>query len=140
MQVNLAISLHAPNDKIRSSLMKVNDQYPIKDLIKVLDKYIKLTGRRVFHEYIMIKDVNDQAEHARELGKLLQGSLYHVNLIPYNPGPETAIEDKDSMKCSDEKQMRLFQKVLKDYGVPSTVRVSLGQDIDGACGQLSAKN
>ena len=133
LQVNLAISLHAPNEKLRSSLMPINDTYSLEALMDSLDEYVKKTGRRIFYEYIMLKDKNDSCDCAQELGKLLQGKLAHVNLIPFNPGAN------EEILGSEEKGIRAFQKVLTDYGVPSTIRVTLGQDIDGACGQLATK-
>ncbi len=134
IQVNLAISLHAPNDKLRTELMPINKAYPLIELMETLDKYIKKTSRRIFYEYIMLKGKNDSAKEAQELGKLLQGKLAHVNLIPYNP-----IDTDDPLQQSEEAEIRKFQKVLQKYGVPSTVRASLGDDIDAACGQLIAK-
>lgn len=133
LQVNLAISLHAPSEKLRSDLMPINDIYSLESLMQSLDEYVEKTGRRIFYEYVMLKDRNDSLESARELGKLLQGKLAHVNLIPFNPGADMSIDG------SKERQMREFQKVLTAHGVPSTIRVTLGQDIDGACGQLAAK-
>ena len=133
MQVNLAISLHAPTEEIRSSIMPINDTYSLESLIDILDEYTEKTKRRIFYEYIMLDGVNDTSECAKELGKLLQGKLAHVNLIPFNP------IGIDGMEATSEPTMRKFQKVLMDYGVPSTIRVTLGQDIDGACGQLAAK-
>jgi len=134
IQVNLAISLHAPNDELRTKLMPINKAYPLADLMDTLDEYVKKTGRRIFYEYIMLKGMNDSAKEAQELGKLLQGKLAHINLIPYNP-----IYTDDPLQQSEETEIRKFQKVLEKYGVPSTVRASLGDDIDAACGQLIAK-
>lgn len=133
-QINLAISLHAPNDKLRSRLMPVNNTSPIGELMKVLDEYVKVTNRRIFYEYVMLEGVNDNLECAQELGRLLQGKLAHVNLIPFNSS------NKNEYKCSSEESMREFQKILLSYGVVSTVRVSLGAEIDGACGQLAVSN
>lgn len=133
LQVNLAISLHAPTEKVRSSIMPINNTYSLESLMEVLDAYVAETNRRIFYEYIMLKGTNDTVECAQDLGRLLQGKLAHVNLIPFNP-----IGIK-GMQATTEPEMRKFQKVLMDYGVPSTIRVTLGQDIDGACGQLAAK-
>lgn len=135
IQVNLAISLHAPNDTLRTKLMPINKGNPLKALMKILDKYMQKSGRRIFYEYIMLKKLNDSTKEAQELGKLLQGKLAHVNLIPYNP-----IDTTDPLKQTPEPEIRKFQKTLEKYGVPSTVRTSLGNDIDAACGQLIAKN
>ena len=131
LQVNLAISLHAPNEKIRSSIMPINDIYSLKELMQSLDEYTNKTGRRIFYEYIMLKDTNDSDNDAKELGKLLQGKLAHINLIPFNPGAG------ESLEGSLEKRIKIFQKILHLYGVPSTIRITLGQDIQGACGQLA---
>lgn len=134
IQVNLAISLHAPNDELRTKLMPINKAYPLADLMETLDKYSKKSKRRIFYEYIMLKGMNDSTKEAQELGKLLQGRLAHVNLIPYNP-----IDTEDPLQQTPEPEVRRFQRALEKYGVPSTVRASLGDDIDAACGQLIAK-
>ncbi len=134
IQVNLAISLHAPNDELRTKLMPINKAYPLADLMDVLDQYVKKTGRRLFYEYIMLKGMNDSPKEAQELGKLLQGKLAHINLIAYNP-----IDTSDPLQKTSETDIRRFQRTLDKYGVPSTVRASLGDDIDAACGQLVGK-
>lgn len=133
LQVKLAISLHAPNNELREKLMPINKKYPLKELIKILDTYSAITNKRIFYEYIMLKDINDQDKHARELGKLLKGKLAHVNLIPFNP-----IEKTEFLK-TDQPRIKSFQSILENYGIPSTVRVSLGDDISAACGQLAKK-
>ena len=130
-QVNLAISLHAPNDEIRSSIMPVNKAYSIKKLLEAVDYYIKKTNRKVMFEYILIKGVNDSEENAEELAGLMKKPLYHVNLIKYH---DTGVY-KQSPK---EAGMRFFD-TLKKAGVSVTFRVSFGEDIDAACGQLSTK-
>ncbi|PCI24360.1 23S rRNA (adenine(2503)-C(2))-methyltransferase RlmN [Candidatus Peregrinibacteria bacterium] len=134
LKMNLAISLHAPNDKLRSSIMPINDAFPLAELMKVLRKYQAVTNNRIFYEYVLLKGVNDSLENAAELGKLLQGTNAHVNLIPYNPGADDAYE------APANNANRRFQKAIEEFGVPVTVRVTFGQDIDGACGQLALKS
>ena len=111
--------------------MPINDIYSLKELMQSLDEYTNKTGRRIFYEYIMLKDTNDSDNDAKELGKLLQGKLAHINLIPFNPGAG------ESLEGSLEKRIKIFQKIINLYGVPSTIRITLGQDIQGACGQLA---
>lgn len=134
IQVNLAISLHAPNDALRTKLMPINKAYPLQELMKILNKYTFQTHRRIFYEYIMLKDLNDSPEEAKQLAKLLKGKLAHINLIPYNP-----INTSDPLQTTPLPRIRKFQQILEDFGLPSTIRVSLGEDIDAACGQLIAK-
>jgi 23S rRNA (adenine2503-C2)-methyltransferase len=133
LQIKLAISLHAPNDMIRNQLMPVNKRYPLDQLMTVLDHYSSVTNKRIFYEYILLRGVNDQDIHAHELGKRLQGKLAHVNLIPYNH-VEGVVYQK-----TEQAQMKNFQRILAHYGIPSTIRVSLGDDIAAACGQLANK-
>ena len=131
-QVNLAVSLHAPNNEIRNKIMKINKAYPIEDLIKVLKKYIKITNRRVTFEYILLDNVNDSTECAIELSNLLKKMNCYVNLIPYN---ETShIEYK---KSSKEKIMK-FYDTLKKNNINVTIRKEFGSKVDAACGQLRA--
>ena len=132
--VNLALSLHAPTDELRSELMPVHRGYTVKKLFEVLDQYTNKTGKRVFYEYIMIQGKNDKKEHAKALGKLLEKRLAHVNLIPYNS------VEKNPFQSSTKSSLFRFQDVLEEFGVPSTIRVSLGQEVDGACGQLAGQN
>ena len=132
LQVNLAISLHAPNNEIRNSIMPVNKVYNINDLILVLKKYIAKTNRRVTIEYVMLNNVNDNEYNAEELAKLLRGMNIYVNLIPYN---ETShIEFK---KSSKDRIMK-FYDILKKNGINVTIRREFGGNIDAACGQLRA--
>jgi 23S rRNA (adenine2503-C2)-methyltransferase len=132
LQTNLAISLHAPNNELRSKIMKVNKAYPIEELIDAIKKYIDKTNRRVTIEYLLLKDVNDTVECANELSKLLKGMNVYVNLIPYN---ETShIEYKTS---PNENVMR-FYDTLKKNKINVTVRMKFGDEIDAACGQLRA--
>ena len=129
-QVNLAISLHAPNDELRNQIMPINKVYPIFDLIKAIKDYQNKTSRRVMFEYIMLKDVNDNVECALELSRLLKGMNCVVNLIPYN---ETShIEYKRSKKDTILK----FYDIMKKSSINVTIRREFGKEISGACGQL----
>lgn len=131
-QVNLAISLHAPNDEIRCKIMKINKAYSIDELIASIKEYISITNRRVTFEYIMLKGVNDTKECAYELSKLLKGINCYVNLIPYN---ETShIEFKKSSKES----ILLFYDILKKNKINVTIRREFGSKVSAACGQLRA--
>ncbi len=133
LQVNLAISLHAPNDEIRNRIMPVNKAYSINELIDSLKEYIAKTNRRVTIEYVMLNNVNDSEDNALELAKLLRGMNVYVNLIPYN---ETShIEFKKSSKDTIMK----FYDTLKQKGINVTIRREFGGKIDAACGQLRAK-
>lgn len=133
LQINFAISLHAPNTELRSRLMPINRAYKLPDLIEAVKYYIEKTGRRVSFEYGLFGGVNDQVEHAEELAKLIKGLKCHVNLIPVNYVPE-----RDYVRTPRE-QIFLFEKTLKDRGVNVTIRREQGHDIDAACGQLRAK-
>lgn len=129
-QVNLAISLHAPNDELRNSLMPVNKAYPITKLMTEVKKYLAKTNRRVMIEYIMLKDVNDREEHALELSNLVKGINCVVNLIPYN---ETShLEFRRSKKDAIMK----FYDIMKKNKVNVTIRKEFGKEISAACGQL----
>lgn len=133
LQVNLAISLHAPNDRVRGSIMPVNRRYSIEELMAACARYVANTNRKVFFEYVMLEGVNDTSECARELAELMRGKLYHVNLIPYNTTPDGAFTG-----TSDER-IWAFAAVLNKAGVPATVRKNMGRDIAAACGQLRAQ-
>lgn len=133
IQVNLAISLHAPNNEIRSSLMKINNAYPLEELIPAVKDYVEKSGRRVTFEYIMIKGVNDSIENAKELVELLRGVFCYVNLIPLNPVKEKPFER------SEKETTKRFSVYLNSHGVNCTVRKEWGTGIDAACGQLRAK-
>lgn len=133
LQVNLAISLHAPNNDLRSKIMPVNKAYPLEDLIKALKGYINKTNRRVTIEYVMLKEVNDSVENALELAHLLKGMNVYVNLIPYN---ETSHIE---FKKSDKSQILKFYDTLKKNKINVTIRKEFGKQIDAACGQLRAK-
>lgn len=135
-QTSLAISLHAPNDEIRKSIMPVDNTYPLSDLMASLDEYVKETNKRIFYEYIMINWVNDNIKLAHELWKLLKWKLAHVNFIPYNPWEGTA---SDNMQATPRFVIEKFQKILETYWVISTIRATLWDDIDAACWQLANK-
>lgn len=130
-QVNLAVSLHAPNNEIRNKIMPINKVYPIEKLLLAIDYYINLTKRRVTIEYILIKDVNDSDENAIELSKILAGKLCYVNLIPYNK-----VVENNYFRTERAKE---FYDVLKKNGIQATVRLERGSNIDAACGQLRIK-
>ncbi len=135
-QTSLAVSLHAPNDEIRKSIMPVDHTYDIEKLMTSLDRYTNKTNKRIFYEYIMINGVNDHLKLADELWRLLEGRLAHVNFIPYNPGEGTS---SDGYSTTPRFIIEKFQKILEKYGVVSTIRATMGDDIDAACGQLARK-
>lgn len=134
LQINLAISLHAPNNELRNKLMKVNRAYPLEVLIPAISKYIELSKRRVTYEYIMLKDINDSLEHARELVELIKPTYAYVNLIPYNQVNENGYSRADNVRVKE------FMDYLMKHGVTTTIRKEFGSDIDAACGQLRAKH
>ncbi len=135
-QVSLAISLHAPNDEARKKIMPVENTYPIDVLMASIDEYTTITNKRVFYEYIMINGVTDRLEYAKELALLLRGKLAHVNFIPYNPGEGT---DSNGFLPTSKMIIKKFQYTLDSYGIPSTIRHTMWDDIDAACGQLALK-
>ena len=128
LQVNLAISLHAPDDDLRSKIMPINKTYPIVDVLEAVDNYIKKTKRKVMFEYLMVKDLNDSDVHAQRLSKLMKKPLYLVNLILYNP---TGV-----FKPSSSARIKKFKEILRKKGVQVTQRYRFGQNIKAACGQL----
>lgn len=130
LQITLAISLHAPNDEIRKKMMPIAFQYAISDLIESCEYYIRQTNRRITFEYALVKGVNDQKQHARELSKLLRGLLCHVNLIPVNAARGPGI------KRPAESEIEEFKNILLKEGIETTVRREMGTDINAACGQL----
>jgi len=135
-QTSLAISLHAPNDEIRKSIMPVDHTYNLEKLMNSLDEYVKVTNKRIFYEYIMINWVNDNIKLAYELWELLKWKLAHVNFIPYNPWEGAWwIKYKPTPRFIIEK----FQKILDEYWVVSTIRATMWDDIDAACWQLANK-
>ncbi len=131
--LTLSVSLHAPNDELRSRTMPVNDKYGIDELLKACKYYTDTTSRRISFEYAMIKGVNDSPECARQLGTKLRGTLSHINLIPVN-----SVKERDFIK-SDDANIRRFVSLLEGYGLTVTVRRTLGSDINASCGQLRAK-
>ncbi len=133
MQSTLAISLHAPNHDIRRKLMQIEDKYPMPELKKALKNYVAKTGRRITIEYLLIKDLNDTIESARQLVEYLHDIKCNINLIPYNP-----TEKNDYQKPSGNSIMR-FKSLLEQSGKKVTVRLERGADIDAACGQLRGK-
>ncbi|MFH7818751.1 dual-specificity RNA methyltransferase RlmN [Neobacillus thermocopriae] len=133
MQINFAISLHAPNTELRTRLMPINKAYKLDDLMKAVRYYIDKTGRRVSFEYGLFGGVNDSVAHAEELADLIKGLKCHVNLIPVNYVPE-----RDYVRTPRD-QIFAFEKTLKKRGINVTIRREHGHDIDAACGQLRAK-
>ena len=133
LQLSLAISLHGPNDEIRSKIMPVNKAYDIETLLSSCRRYYAATSRRIHFEYAMIQGVNDSEDNARELLRRLKGLPAHVNMIPLNHVEESPL------KPSTKAAVARFQKILEDGGVPATVRRTLGSDIDASCGQLRRK-
>lgn len=129
LQLNLAVSLHAPNDDIRSKIMPINKKYAISDILKACQYYTLRTNRRVTFEYALIRGVNDSIHHAIELANLLKDMLCHVNLIPVN-------EVNGQFMRSSEERVQEFARVLQRRGISTTIRRELGSDIDAACGQL----
>jgi 23S rRNA (adenine2503-C2)-methyltransferase len=131
MQINLAISLHAPDDKLRKKLMPIANKYSIEETLEVVDRYIAKTSRKVMFEYLLIDGINDQSEHAQALSKLMRRKLYLLNLIPCNPVRH--------YRPSSEKVINKFKVILEKKGVTLTQRLRFGQDVSGACGQLASK-
>ncbi|MEJ6950882.1 23S rRNA (adenine(2503)-C(2))-methyltransferase RlmN [Natronospora cellulosivora (SeqCode)] len=130
LQAVLAISLNAPNNFLRSSLMPINDKYPIEKLIETAKYYIEKTSRRISFEYVLIDNLNDSIELAEELARLLKGMLCHVNLIPLNP------VDEFNFKSPSKKTVNDFRDVLQSKGIETTIRQERGKRIEAACGQL----
>lgn len=130
LQITLAVSLHAPTDALRRRLVPVTERYPIADLIAACREYLAATGRRLTFEYVLIDGVNDGDAEARELGRLLRGLLCHVNVIPLNPVPGIPL------RRSPVSRVRAFARVVRDAGIPVTVRIERGTEIQAACGQL----
>lgn len=133
LQITLTISLHAPNDRIRSQIMPVNDKWHINEIVSMCKKYTAKTSRRVSFEYTLIKDVNDDEQCAEELSDLLKGMLCHVNLIPVNN-----VEERKNIRSSDQ-AIRKFLRILQKNGINATIRRTLGSDINASCGQLRRK-
>ncbi|HXF79841.1 MAG TPA: 23S rRNA (adenine(2503)-C(2))-methyltransferase RlmN [Usitatibacter sp.] len=134
LPVALAVSLHAPNDEIRSRIMPVNDAYPIAELLDACRDYLEVSPRDfITFEYVMLEGVNDAPDHARELARLLESVPSKVNLIPFNPFPDSGFARTDMAR------VRRFQQILLDAGYVATVRKTRGGDIDAACGQLAGQ-
>jgi 23S rRNA (adenine2503-C2)-methyltransferase len=132
MPIRLALSLHAPDDALRSEIMPVNDRYPLAEVLAACGAFYEAKRRRIFIEYVMLAGVNDRYEQALALAKLLDRRIYKVNLIPYNP--------TDSLyDGSSREAIAAFRTVLEERGIEATVRLTRGRDIDAACGQLAAK-
>ena len=131
IQVNLAISLHAPDNKLRSEIMPINKKYPIDKVLEVVDDYIEKTRRRVMFQYVMIKGINDSNECAKKLVKLMKKPFYFVNLISYNPTGD--------FQSSSSQRIKKFKEILEKAGVSVTQRYRFGQAIKAACGQLVTK-
>jgi len=130
LPINLAVSLHAPDDELRNRLVPVNRRYPLAELLPAVGDYVARTGRRVTFEYALIDGVNDAPEQARALADLLAGLLCHVNLIPLNPTPGS------SLQPSPRERVDAFRQELEWAGIPATVRMRRGIDIEAGCGQL----
>lgn len=133
LQTNLAISLHAPNNELRNSLMKINKVFPLEVLMPAVKEYEKISKRRVTYEYLLLEGINDSKEHAEQLIELIKGTMGYVNLIPYN---ET---NKNDYRRSSGNRIHAFLDYLTKGGVTATIRKEFGSDIDAACGQLKAK-
>ena len=133
LQITLSVSLHAPSDGVRNTIMPVNKAYPTEELLQACRDYYGETGRRISFEYAMIDGVNDREEDARLLLKRLKGLSAHMNLIPLNHVEESPL------KPSTKKAVARFQQILEEGGIPATVRRTLGSDIDASCGQLRRK-
>ena len=133
LQITLSVSLHAPFNALRDQIMPVNYAYPIERLMESCTNYFQITGRRISFEYAMIRDFNDSFACAKKLAELMRGSKNHVNLIPLNSIAESPL------KPSLPQTVEQFQSVLQRYGVTTTIRRQLGDDIDASCGQLRRK-
>lgn len=133
-QVNLAISLHAPDDERRSQMMPINSRYPLDMLLSACQQYAKQTGRRITFEYALVQGVNDGVADAEHLATKVKGINCHINLIPLNQ------VDEKGYLGTNRKQAEVFQQTLEKRRIPSTIRRTLGSDIDGACGQLRLRH
>jgi len=133
LQVNLAISLHAADDELRNKTIPINQKYPLAELMEAVGEYIKTTKRRVTFEWALINQVNDSPEQAMKLAGLLKGMLTHVNLIPLNP--TQGFEGQ----ASDRERIQRFQEILQQRGIPCTIRLRRGIDIQAGCGQLASQ-
>ncbi|MCT2537715.1 23S rRNA (adenine(2503)-C(2))-methyltransferase RlmN [Aquibacillus koreensis] len=136
IQINLAVSLHAPNNELRTKIMKINKAFPLEKLMPAVDYYLEKTNRRITFEYILLRDVNDHKEEALQLVQLLKDKrhLSYVNLIPYNP-----VDEHNQYQRSTKESIVKFYETLLNNGIQCGVRVEQGSDIDAACGQLRSK-
>lgn len=132
MPIRLALSLHAPDEALRSEIMPVNDRYPLADVLAACGRFYEAKRRRIFIEYVMLAGVNDRYEQALALAKLLDRRIYKINLIPFNP-------TGSGYEGSGREAIAAFRDVLEERGIEATVRLTRGRDIDAACGQLAAK-
>jgi 23S rRNA (adenine2503-C2)-methyltransferase len=132
-QVNLAVSLHFVDSELRSEVMPVNRKYPITELIQACHYYVQKTNRRITFEWALIEGQNDSQETALRLAKLLKGLLCHVNVIPLNP------TNKFAGKATSKPQVEVFKNVLEEHGIPCTIRLRRGMDIQAGCGQLASE-
>ena len=132
-QVNLAVSLHAAHDGLRAAMMPVDRKYPIADLIAAIREYTELTGRRITFEWALIRDINDHEQDALELAGLIKGMMCHVNVIPLNP------TQSYSGKATTHERALAFKNVLESKGIPCTIRLRRGIDIQAGCGQLATR-
>ena len=133
LQLRLAVSLHAPTDELRSYLMPINQKYSIKELLEATDDFTKKTNKKVSFEYVLITNVNDRKEDAEKLAKLLKPRLCHLNLLVFNP------HEFSTFKKPSKESVLAFKKIMDKEGIECSIRKSLGDDISGACGQLSGK-
>ena len=131
LPVRLALSLHAADDALRTQIMPVNERYPLQDVLAACERFYERKRRQVFVEYVMLEGVNDQYAQAVALAKVLDPKIYKLNLIPYNP--------TGSYDGSSREAIAAFRAVLEEHGLRATVRLTRGQDIDAACGQLAAR-
>lgn len=134
LPVRLAVSLHAPDDELRDTLVPINTRWPVSEVLDASWEYARVSGRRVSIEYALIRDINDQPERAEMLAERLRGHLVHVNLIPLNPTPGSI------WTASRPEAEQAFVRILRDAGISTTIRDTRGREIDGACGQLAARS
>ncbi len=132
LPLRLALSLHAPDDALRSQIMPVNERYPLEQVLEACEEFYEAKRRKIFVEYVMLAGVNDRYEQALQLAELLDGRIYKINLIPYNPTGSV-------YEGSGREAIAAFREALESRGVEATVRLTRGRDIDAACGQLAAK-
>ena len=131
--MNLAISLHASEDSLRSTMLPVSKKYSVAELLEACHYYVEQTGRRITFEWALIQGVNDSVEEARKLAKLLKGLICHVNVIPLNP------TTRYKGQATNHQQVELFQAELTKAGIPCTIRLRRGMDIQAGCGQLASQ-